>query len=256
MLDAMDMTGRVSVVVGGAQGIGLATCRALGELGATVVILDRQVELAREAAAALSDQGMRVEHRLLDVSEPEQVGRVMGEVAQTFGRFDAMVNCAGVACHGPSLELPNSEWRRVMSVNLDGAFWCAREAGRIMVEGDSSGSIVTIGSISGEVANVPQSQAAYNASKAGVHTMTRCLAVEWAGYGVRVNAIAPGYVETELTRGGLENPVWESRWRDLTPLDRVAQPHEVGRVAAFLSTDAASYMTGSIVVVDGGYLSM
>ena len=125
-----------------------------------------------------------------------------------------------------------------------------------MIAGGQPGSIVTIGSISGEVANVPQRQTAYNASKAGVHNMTRCLAVEWADRAIRVNAIAPGYVETELTRGGLENPEWAARWKDLTPMARVGQPMEIGVLAAFLSSDAASYMTGSIVVADGGYLSM
>jgi NAD(P)-dependent dehydrogenase (short-subunit alcohol dehydrogenase family) len=256
MLAAMGIQGRVAVVVGGAQGIGLATGKALGELGAHVVVMDRQGDVAEAAAAELLALGTSASSRLLDVAEPDDVRRAMGEVAAAHGRFDALVNCAGVACHGASLDLPDSEWRRVMSINLDGAFWCAREAGRQMHALGKPGSIVTIGSISGDVANVPQHQAAYNSSKAGVHNMTRCLAVEWATTGIRVNAIAPGYVETELTRGGLENPVWEARWRDLTPLGRVAQPEEIARLAAFLSTDAASYMTGSIVVVDGGYLAM
>lgn len=256
MFAALDMHGRVAVVVGGAQGIGLATARVLGELGARVVVMDRQGDVAEVAAAALSKEGFKATHRLLDVTRSEDVRAAMGEVVATHGGLDALVNCAGVACHGPSTELPDAEWQRVMRVNLDGAFWCAREAGRQMLAMERPGSIVTIGSISGEIANVPQHQTAYNASKAGVHNMTRCLAVEWATQGIRVNAIAPGYVETELTRGGLENPVWSARWRDLTPLGRVAQPDEVARIAAFLCTDAASYMTGSVVVVDGGYLAM
>lgn len=256
MFDALSMEGRIAVVVGGAQGIGLATARALAQVGAHVVIMDRQGDVATAAASRLSSDGLDVTSRTLDVTQPDAVRSAMEEVVETLGQLDALVNCAGVACHGSSIELPDDEWRRVMSVNLDGAFWCAREAGRQMLRLQKPGSIVTVGSISGEVANVPQSQTAYNSSKAGVHNMTRCLAVEWASHGIRVNAIAPGYVETELTRGGLQNPTWAARWRDLTPLGRVAQPDEIARVAAFLSTDAASYMTGSVVVVDGGYLAM
>jgi NAD(P)-dependent dehydrogenase (short-subunit alcohol dehydrogenase family) len=256
MLDALDMHGRVAVVVGGAQGIGLATARALGELGARVVIMDKQADVGEVAAIGLTNEGLLVTHRLLDVTRSDDVRAAMLEVVEVHDRLDALVNCAGVACHGPSTELVDADWRRVMSVNLDGAFWCAREAGRQMLALQQPGSIVTVGSISGEIANVPQSQTAYNASKAAVHNMTRCLAVEWATRGIRVNAIAPGYVETELTRGGLDNPVWSDRWLDLTPLGRVAQPEEIARVAAFMTTDAASYMTGSVVVVDGGYLAM
>lgn len=256
MYKSLDLKENVAVVVGGAQGIGFATARTMGELGATLVIMDRNREVLAKAASVLIGLGFTVEQKVLDVANPDEVREAMTAVAETYGRLDVLVNCAGVASHGPSVDVHSDEWRRVMSVNLDGAFWCAREAARQMISLGQGGSIVTIGSISGEIANVPQSQTAYNASKAGLHNMTRCLAVEWARNGIRVNAVAPGYVETELTRGGLENPVWANRWRDLTPMARVAQPEEVARVAAFLSTPAASYMTGSIVVVDGGYLAM
>jgi NAD(P)-dependent dehydrogenase (short-subunit alcohol dehydrogenase family) len=256
MQDLMNLSERVAVVVGGAQGIGLACAQALGGLGAKLVVLDRNTEQGSVAAASLAEAGFEASFAHIDVVSSSQVAAAMATVVAEHGRLDAVVNAAGVACHGDSLELGDEEWDRVISVNLTGAFWVAREAGRQMIAGGRSGSIVTIGSISGEVANVPQRQTAYNASKAGVHNMTRCLAVEWADRAIRVNAIAPGYVETELTRGGLENPEWAARWKDLTPLARVGQPMEIGALAAFLSSDAASYMTGSIVVADGGYLSM
>lgn len=256
MEDRMNLKGRVAVVVGGAQGIGQATAEALGSLGARVVVMDRNPEGVAQRVEQLDSAGVEASGTVVDVADSVAVRDAMAGVAQKFGALDAMVNCAGVACHGDSLELSDAEWDQVLGVNLTGAFWCAREAGRQMISLGKPGSIVTIGSISGEVANVPQHQTAYNASKAGVHTMTKCLAVEWATQGIRVNAIAPGYVETELTRGGLENPVWAERWADLTPMGRVGQPHEIASMAAFLSSDAASYMTGSVVVVDGGYLSM
>jgi NAD(P)-dependent dehydrogenase (short-subunit alcohol dehydrogenase family) len=245
------------VVVGAAQGIGRETAQALAENGAqTVILADRNEDRVVQAAAEIAGMGFDASAVALDVANSAQVGEVMRGIAQKYGQFDALVNCAGVACHGDSMVLDDAEWDRVIGINLTGAFWCAREAGRQMIGLGTPGSIVTIGSISGEVANVPQHQTAYNASKAGVHTMTKCLAVEWAPMGIRVNAIAPGYVDTELTRGGLENPVWANRWNDLTPMGRVAHPQEIASVAAFLSCDAASYMTGSVVVVDGGYLSM
>ncbi|MEI6855875.1 MAG: SDR family oxidoreductase [Acidimicrobiaceae bacterium] len=256
MFTSLDMSGRVAVIVGAAQGIGFSTARVMGEMGASLVLMDRNGEVLVKAANELSDRGIASEQRVLDVVDSKDVRRAMEEVATIHGRLDSLVNCAGVASHGPSLDVEGDEWRRVIGVNLDGAFWCAREAARQMISFGEGGSIVTIGSISGEVANVPQNQTAYNSSKAGVHNMTRCLAVEWASHGIRVNAVAPGYVETELTRGGLENPLWANRWSDLTPMGRVAQPDEIARVAAFLSSRAASYMTGSIVTVDGGYLSM
>jgi NAD(P)-dependent dehydrogenase (short-subunit alcohol dehydrogenase family) len=252
----MTLKGRVAAVVGAGQGIGRATAEALGSRGARVVVMDRNAEGVQKAVSGLEAAGVEASGEVVDVSQSEQVREVMAKVTADHGAFDILVNSAGVACHGDSLELDDGEWDRIMSINLAGAFWCAREAGRQMIALGKPGSIVTIGSISGEVANVPQHQTAYNASKAGVHTMTKCLAVEWAKRGIRVNAIAPGYVETELTRGGLENPVWAARWADLTPMGRVGQPHEIASVAAFLSSDAAAYMTGSVVVVDGGYLAM
>jgi NAD(P)-dependent dehydrogenase (short-subunit alcohol dehydrogenase family) len=256
MVETIGLAGRVAVVVGAAQGIGKATAVALADAGARVVVMDRNSEGVDASVADLEARGYEASGAVVDVADSAGVRSAMGSVAEKHGAFDALVNCAGVACHGDSLELDDEEWERVIGINLTGAFWCAREAGRQMIGLQKPGSIVTIGSISGEVANVPQHQTAYNASKAGVHLMTKCLAVEWAKKGIRVNAIAPGYVETELTRGGLENPVWAARWADLTPLGRVGQPSEIASLAAFLSSDAASYMTGSVVVVDGGYLAM
>jgi len=256
MKDQLALDGRVAVVIGAAQGIGRSTAFALAGLGATIVAMDWNGELVTRTATELADAGFRASPVEVNVADSARVAQAMADVVAQHGRLDALVNCAGVACHGDSLDLPDAEWDRVIGINLTGAFWAAREAGRQMIALGKPGSIVTIGSISGEIANVPQHQTAYNASKAGVHNMTKCLAVEWASQGIRVNAIAPGYVETELTRGGIENPVWFARWSDLTPMGRVGQPEEIAALAAFLTSDAASYMTGSVVNIDGGYLAM
>lgn len=256
MFNQMNLKGRVAVIVGGAQGIGRATALTFGELGARLVVIDRNSDGVDACTRELQELGFGATGLVADVADSRMVRRAITEVVSRFGALDSLVNCAGVACHGDSLELEDAEWQRVIDINLSGAFWVAREGARQMIGLKRPGSIVTIGSISGEVANVPQSQTAYNASKAGIHVMTKCLAVEWAKRGIRVNAVAPGYVETELTRGGLENPTWASRWKDLTPMGRVAQPREIASVAAFLSTEAASYITGSVVVADGGYLAM
>jgi NAD(P)-dependent dehydrogenase (short-subunit alcohol dehydrogenase family) len=166
------------------------------------------------------------------------------------GSVDILVTSAGIANHDPSLELEFNLWQRVLDVNATGTFWCAREAARHMR--GRGGSIVAIGSMSGEIANAPQRQAAYNASKGAVHLVVKSLAIEFAEQGVRVNAVAPGYIGTDLTKEGVPDEWW-SDWERRTPMGRVGRPEEVASIVAFLASDAASYMTGSIVVADGGY---
>lgn len=251
-LERLRLDGRVAVVTGGSQGIGLASAKALAEFGATIVIAANVPERGAAAVAELQAAGYGARFVALDVRDPQAVRRVMDEVVAGEGRLDILVNSAGVALHGPSTDLPDAEWQKVIDVNLSGTFWTAREAARHMLQG-GGGAIVNVGSISGMIANIPQSQTAYNASKAGVHLVTQSLASEFATRNIRVNAVAPGYVETELTRGGIDNPEWFPTWREMTPMHRVAQVEEIASVVHFLASDAASYMTGSIVVVDGGY---
>ena len=251
-LERLRLDGRVAVVTGGSQGIGLAAAKALAEFGATVVLAANTPERGTAEAAGLVAAGHRARFIDLDVRSADAVRKAMDEVFVREGRLDILVNNAGVALHGPSIDLPDAEWQRVIDVNLTGAFWVAREAARQMLRG-GGGAIVNVGSISGMIANIPQNQTAYNASKAGIHLVTQSLASEFATRNIRVNAVAPGYVETELTRGGIDNPEWFPTWRDMTPMRRVAQVEEIASVIHFLASDAASYMTGSIVVVDGGY---
>ncbi len=245
-----NLTDRVAVVTGGAQGIGLAIATALAESGARIVIADRNAEIGATAARAVAGSSFVK----VDVTDAAAVRRVADELVARHGKIDILVNNAGIARNSDAIDTPEAEWREVIDVNLNGVWWCAQAFGRHMVA-RRSGAIVNIGSMSGLVANRPQGQAHYNASKAAVHMLTKSLAAEWAGFGVRVNAVAPGYIGTELTKLGLSNEEWKRTWLDMTPVKRVGEPWEVAATVLFLASDAASYVTGSIVSVDGGYTS-
>ena len=242
------LDGRRAVVTGGAAGIGRAIATVLAEGGARVTIADRDLAAAEATAAALGAEALR-----LDVTDPAEAEAVAARYTQT-GAPDILVNNAGIVHNAPSLDVDLADWRRVIDVNLHGVFHTARAFGRHMVAA-GSGSVVNISSICGEVAVHPQPQAAYNAAKAGVNLLTRSLAVEWAGR-VRVNAVAPGYTATELTLLGRSKPEWVETWLAAIPMGRLAEPREIALAVAFHASDAASYVTGTVLTVDGGYTAL
>ena len=252
-LDKFKLDGRVAVVTGAGQGIGASICDALAEAGATVIATDMDLAKAEATAANIRAAGRSAHAMPLDVTKSANVDKVCAEIIARHGRADILVNNAGVA-RSPSKaeDTSDADWRFHMDVNLDGLFWCCRAFGRQMLK-QGKGSIVNIGSMSGFISNIPQEQAHYNASKAAVHHLTRSLAGEWAARGVRVNAVAPTYIETPLTKFGMESAMYET-WIDMTPMGRVGQPDEIASVVHFLASDASSLMTGSIVLADGGYV--
>ena len=240
---------KVAVVTGGGRSLGLEISRTLRRAGAEVVVAEIDVGIGADAAEELDGTFVQT-----DVTDPASVRQMVQTVLDQHGRVDVLVCNAGIAHNVPSEEATDEDWRRVISVNLDGVFWCCREAGRAMLE-RGSGSIVNIASMSGMVSNYPQPQAAYNAAKAGVIVLTKSLAGEWAQRGVRVNSVSPGYIRTNMTAGGMANEEWYKVWLEKTPMGRVAEPTEIAPAALFLASDASSFTTGTNLVVDGGYTS-
>ena len=251
-LDRFKLAGRTAFITGGGRGIGLASAEALLEAGAAVVISDHDPAVLDSGRAALADKGYTVDTVQLDVTKPDGVGRAAAEANAKHGAIDILVANAGIAWPDTGAEsMPDEAWLKVVDVDLNGVYWSCREFGRAMLT-RGRGSIVTLGSMSGVISNKPQRQAHYNAAKAGVHHLTRSLAGEWAERGVRVNCVAPTYVDTPMSRGGFDQPMFKT-WMEMTPMNRVARADEIAATILFLASDAASAMTGTVMLVDCGY---
>ncbi len=252
-LDKFKLTDRVALVTGGGRAIGLACVEALAEAGARVIIADNDAAVAATGQATLRAKGLDAEVVVMDVTDSARVDAVAAEVARRHGRIDILVNNAGIArSETPAETVADEHWLNVLDVNLNGTFWCCRAFGRQMLA-QGAGAIVNIGSMSGFIVNKPQAQSYYNASKAAVHHLTKSLAAEWGARGVRVNAVAPTYIATPLNEFVKSNPAMYDAWIGGTPMARLGEVEEIASVVLFLASDAASLMTGSIVLADGGY---
>lgn len=254
LLESFSLDGEVAVVTGAAQGLGRQMAIGLADMGADVAIADLNHEKAADTAAEIGGETTVIAVET-DVTDEASVRRMVESVTERLGPIDVLINNAGIVENAPAEETTLDSWQRVLSVNLDGVFLCAKHVGRRMLDrGD--GRIVNVSSMSAFDVNVPQKQASYNVTKAGVSMLTQSLAVEWADRGVRVNAIAPGYMRTELVDDVLENdPEMEEIWTENTPLGRLGRPEELRELVVYLASDASSYMTGTTVVMDGGYTS-
>jgi NAD(P)-dependent dehydrogenase (short-subunit alcohol dehydrogenase family) len=252
-LEKFRLGGKTAIVTGGGQGIGLACVEALAEAGAKVVIADRDAKVAEAGCAEMKKKGYEVELVDMDVTDSKRVSDVADQMTSRYGKVDILVNNAGIArSETPAETVADEHWLNVIDVNLNGTFWCCRAFGKHMLRA-KAGTIVNVGSMSGFIVNKPQEQSYYNASKAAVHHLTKSLAAEWGARGVRVNAVAPTYIETPLNAFVKSNPKMYDAWIGGTPMARLGQVEEIASVVLFLASDAASLMTGAIVLVDGGY---
>lgn len=252
-LGKYDLGGRTAFITGGGRGIGLATAMALAEAGAKVIVSDIDPAVLEEGRGVLAAAGHAADAVVLDVSDADAVGRAAAEANARHGAVDILIANAGIAWPDTGGEEMSDEvWRKVVDIDLNGAFWSCREFGRPMLA-RGQGAIVTVGSMSGFISNKPQRQAHYNAAKAGVHHMTRSLAGEWAERGVRVNSVAPTYVDTVMSRGGFSEPALMPVWMEGTPMRRPARADEIASAILFLASDAASACTGTVLLVDCGY---
>ncbi|MDQ1735704.1 MAG: hypothetical protein QOH56_1955 [Pseudonocardiales bacterium] len=250
VLDRFDLTGRTAVVTGATHGLGRAFAVALAEAGADIVIVGRDAEAAAEVEAQLRELGRQSLIVLADLTSRSEIEKVRDRALERFGSVEILINNAGTCVHRPALEVTDEQWRQVMDINVDAVWMSCQTFGRHMVD-RGRGSIVNIGSMSAQIVNRPQWQPGYNASKAAVHHLTRSLAAEWAPAGVRVNALAPGYIKTDMAP--VDDPKFRRHWIEDTPQQRYATPDELGPAIVFLASDASSFMTGSILLIDGGY---
>ncbi len=243
-----DLSGRRALVTGGASGIGLVVARVFRELGATVAITDIAAEALAPAAASTGAKSVRAG----DVTREADVDAIVDDAAQALGGLDTVFNSAGLADQiTPTLEQSADRWQRVLDTNLRGTWLVCRAAGRIFIA-QRRGAIVNVGSING-TGGFPK-RTAYGASKAGVMLMTRALASEWASHNVRVNAVAPGYIRTPMVDAlARDGKIDVARINGRTPMGRMGEPEEVAQAAAFLVSDWAGYVTGSVLYVDGGW---
>ncbi|WP_460947940.1 SDR family NAD(P)-dependent oxidoreductase [Okibacterium endophyticum] len=249
-MNMFSLEGRTALVTGGNQGLGKAFAFALASEGAKVAIAGRSAERNARVVAEAGAAGHEFVAITADITQDDQVARMTEEAIAGLGSIDILVNNAGTCYHAPSWDVTDDEWAAVWDLNVRALWKASLSVGAHMREA-GKGSIVNIGSMSGIIVNRPQMQPAYNASKAAVHHLTKSLAAEWAPLGIRVNAVAPGYVKTEMAP--VDRPEFQRYWIEDAPQQRFALPEEIAPSVVFLASDAASFITGSVLVADGGY---
>ncbi len=250
ILNRFSLRGKVALVTGGNRGIGKAIASGFAEAGAAVAVVGRDEDKSAETVEELRAIGATAIAIKADVVERSELEAMLNTATDALGPIDVLVNNAGIGFHADALTLSDSDWRRAFDTNLDAVWMASQIVGRQMTA-RRTGSIINIGSISGFIVNRPQWHSPYGITKAAVHHLTKSLAAEWASKGVRVNAIAPGYVKTEIA--SMEYEDYRHYWRDEVPMQRYATPEEIAPTALLLASDAGSFITGSVFVIDGGY---
>ncbi len=246
-----------AVVTGGARGIGYSLAAAFAAAGMNVALLDlldTVSDSAEKLAAAHSVAAVGIS---VDVTSQQAVAAAFDRITTELGVPQVLLTAAGICIWNDSVDVPADQWRKVIAVNLDGTFYAAQAFAKGLIDGELSGSAIFISSMSASIVNVPQHQASYNASKAAVTHLGRSLAVEWAGAGIRVNSISPGYVLSDMTRQLTDRePELRQNWVSRIPQGRMAEPQDLEGLALFLASDSSSYLTGQEIIIDGGYCAV
>lgn len=253
ILEKMRLDGKVAFVTGGARGIGKSIATALSEAGAQVAIVDLDLDEAQRTCAEISSA---TSNRLIairtDITSPQQVNEMIDRILSELGRLDIAFCNAGISNEVAVEDDTYDDWKKIIEVNLNGTFLTAQAAGRVMLK-QGKGSIICTASMSAHIVNVPQREASYAASKAGVIQMCKAMAVEWATRNVRVNTISPGYMATEMTLNSPALVPLIDQWNELSPIKRMGNPEELQSIAVYLAGDTSSFTTGSDFIVDGAY---
>jgi NAD(P)-dependent dehydrogenase (short-subunit alcohol dehydrogenase family) len=249
-----DLAGKVAVVTGGARGLGFAMASALVEHGVRMALVDRLPDVAASARSLAASTGADVVGIVCDVTSPASIDEAFAQVVDEFGTPQVLVNAAGIPATEAAVDVTPEFFRQALDVNVAGTFFPCQQFARGAMAAGQGGAIVNISSMSAFVVNVPQRQAVYNASKAAVDQLTRSLAVEWISHGIRVNAIAPGYFLTDMTRETVEaEPEKVRQWLAHIPAGRMGRPEDLAGLVVFLASDASRYVVGESIVIDGGY---
>lgn len=257
MTNLFDLTGKVALVTGASSGLGVQFAKALAGQGADIAICARRVEKLEAVKQEIEALGVRCFACRCDVLKTDEIRDMVQAVVQEYGKIDILVNNAGVADGGAAEATTDDEWRRVLGTNLDAVYYCSREVGKVMIE-HGYGKIINIGSIHSEVAMSPATWpvGAYATAKGGVKMLTKSLACEWAGKGITVNAIGPAYFESEMTGAIFESGAFGQIARAYCPMGRAGRPGELDGALIYFASDASSYTTGQLLLVDGGWTTI
>lgn len=252
-----DLSGSVAVVTGGGRGIGYSLAQALAGSGAAVGLIDILDEVEDSAATIADSTKTATAGVVADVRDPEGLDAAFGQLEGQLGTADILITSAGITIWGDSIDVTPQEWSKVIDINLSGTFYAAQSFGRRLLPTGKKGSAVFISSMSGQIVNVPQFQASYNASKAAVTHLGKSLAVEWATAGIRVNCLEPGYTLSDMTRQFMDaNPDLATLWESMIPVGRMGEPSDLVGAALFLASADSGYITGQSIVIDGGYTAV